>query len=327
MKFSILALGAAAASIFGVHCAEAQFQIQSQSSPQTIRQVSQSEDDFGLFNQKQDSAPNTDDSSILSEAQPIAELSASDSIAPESPSQNSPEKSVPVSTNNPVELHKGETKPQQIIKAPLTPMAPMASLAVTPEVGMVPVFWPQGMGGCATPNPVAAIMARNWCTQGLWDSYACERALQCQAIQKQLNGSHCGHGHCGHGHCGHGHVVNRYTAASGCASCAAGCDSAGVNQLSSTAPTSPSPSPVTPASAGSYVPSNPSTSTPPLPMVDGGVGSSILLPHDVPTVPSNAIPKKEVTVRPIVPTPVLPAVTPLPQPPAVVAGRPVVSLR
>lgn len=66
--------------------------------------------------------------------------------------------------------------------------APLEVLANVPEVGMVPIYWPSGNCGCVTPNPIAATMMRNWCTNGLWDNYAYERSRQCQHIQHALHG-------------------------------------------------------------------------------------------------------------------------------------------
>lgn len=86
--------------------------------------------------------------------------------------------------------------------------APLEVLQNVPEVGMVPVYWPGGNCGCVTPNPIAAVMMRNWCTDGLWDNYACERSRQCQHIQHAL----------------HGH--NRYTQG-----CGSQCDTWSVNNV------------------------------------------------------------------------------------------------
>lgn len=342
MKFTILAFGAAAASIFCVNnYSHAQISLRSPLPQQTIRLVSQDDNDaFGLFNspEAKEATPDettSDNSSILTEAQPIAELT-------EDPSGQIPD---------PAATAPNSARPGKLTEQ-FTEKAPLAVLAHTPQVGMVPVYWPQGMAGCATPNPIAAIMARNWCTQGLWDSYQCERDLQCQCIQQQLNGSgHCGHcgsaGHCGHGHGNHHHAVNRYAvpmgtgarcgtfgcasgscASSGIGSVGLGCDGAAPSQAqwapsgpiqpgqmihAPAAPAGNSNGTIAPAPAPANAPASPATAAP-TPLVNGSPAyRSVLMPSDLPTVPAR------LNDRPIFQMPIqsaAPSVAGLPQVPS-----------
>ena len=89
-----------------------------------------------------------------------------------------------------------------------------------PQASMAPANWSQG---CQTPNPVADILLRQECTDGLWATYPAERAAECADMWNTLSGNHhgcasgcnsCGTaGGCGAVvgcHSGHKPVLNRY---------------------------------------------------------------------------------------------------------------------
>ena len=170
MKFSILALGAAMASISCVNQCAAQLVIEAQpAGVSESRLVSQTSEDFFGTSQLQSSADAPD---YFADEASQAELSDPESLGSSQPriERSVLDKSVPVFS------HGGRRQ------------APLGVLANVPEVGISPVYWPQA-GGCPTPNPVASMMTRNWCTTGLWDGYACENARQCQHIQEHLHGA------------------------------------------------------------------------------------------------------------------------------------------
>ena len=193
MKFSLLALGAAVASISCVQPCSAQLNIESATPARTAegRFVSQSsEEKYDFFGIAQPAQSSTDDAYFADGA----EVDDPQSLMPAQPNESRSvlEKSLPVTT-----------KANQ--------QAPLSVLSGTPEVGMVPVMWPE-VGGCPTPNPVASMMTRNWCTDGLWATYPCQNAQQCAHIQQHI----------------HGH--NRYAVGHSGLGCAApGCNAPGCN--------------------------------------------------------------------------------------------------
>ena len=169
MKFSILALGAAVASISCVQPCSAQLNIESATPARTSegRFVSQSsEEKYDFFGIAQPAQSSTDEAYFAEGA----EVNDPESLTPAKTNESRSvlEKSLPVTT-------KGNQQ------------APLSVLSGTPEVGMVPVMWPE-IGGCPTPNPVASMMTRNWCTDGLWATYPCQNARQCAHIQEHIHG-------------------------------------------------------------------------------------------------------------------------------------------
>jgi hypothetical protein len=169
MKFSILALGAAVAGIASVHpcAAQTSFDRAAPGGLQKVRVASQISDDF--FGESTDSQPNDPFFGL--------ESSPSDASDPKSLSPSQPSFDQPL-VQRPVRVNTESTQP-----------APLEVLTNTPEVGMVPVYWPQGGPGCCpTPNPVASMMMRTWCTDGLWATYPCQNAQQCQHIQQHTGG-------------------------------------------------------------------------------------------------------------------------------------------
>ncbi|MCC6509976.1 MAG: hypothetical protein IT423_12790 [Pirellulaceae bacterium] len=338
MKFSILALGAAVAGI-STECL-AQLQIESSFTPRSAeaRLVSQNQDFFGTFNSPQPDPPaGEENSDYYAESNPQAEISGQP--APVS-QQTQPEK--PVTTNA---APATDAATDRAVKK-VTTGAPLEVLAMTPEVGMVPVCWDNS--GCVTPNPVANYMMINWCTNGLWDTYPAYRARQCAKIQQQL----------------YGH--NRYTC--GCASCGnagvvagqAGCNSCAASPSQCAQNVRPGEARLTEAQSQSLLASSPAITSPyagelqaglpalNLPVAPQGYaqlsngipdvqltttrlpnGPPVLqLPTDVPTVPYGTAPHDAGV--PGVQLPQLPSVLPaLPLPVAnpVVASRPTASLR
>ncbi len=105
----------------------------------------------------------------------------------------------------PVRTHGHHNPVDQILRNGL--------IAQTPHCNEVPVSWPSRQ----VDNPTARMMMASGCTQGLWDSYAAERAAQCAHMYSHLAG-HQHHHACGAGACnsvGHGcatcaQPVNRY---------------------------------------------------------------------------------------------------------------------
>lgn len=70
-----------------------------------------------------------------------------------------------------------------------------STLSNVPDCSIVPVDWTQS---ARTPNPVAEILLRERCVNGLWDNYPAERAAECAHMYAKLNGhSRCGSGACG----------------------------------------------------------------------------------------------------------------------------------
>lgn len=227
MKFSILALGAAVAGISSPSLAQLHIQTAPKQLPEA-RLVSQNQDFFSTFNSSQtDSRTHREESDYFAESSPQAE------IAQPAPTSR-PILEKPITTNNSAANANSAV-----------PQAPLHVLDVTPEVGMVPVCW-QSAAGCPTPNPVASYMMMNWCTDGLWDNYACQRARKCAYIQRQLYGHNrytggcatCGTSSCGIASGGH------------CASCQPSAAHCAVNAL----PALQNPSQVPPMNAMAQTP-------------------------------------------------------------------------
>lgn len=105
-----------------------------------------------------------------------------------------------------------------------------AALDGVMDASQSPVFWTQS---AQTPNPVASILLREQCVQGLWDGYQAERARECAAMWAHLAGhQHCGNacGSCAAGGCQSGACAgprNRYREA--CDSAPVGCSSCAIN--------------------------------------------------------------------------------------------------
>ncbi len=338
MKFSILALGAAVAGIT-TQCA-AQIQIESPQTnrnPQT-RLVSQNQDFFGSAAQTGDESTNSDDSAYYSDSTPKAEIenAADAQLGPRSVLET------------PIADEVSGASPSK----PVSTNAPLQVLAMTPEVGMVPVCWQNA--GCPTPNPVASYMVRNWCTGGLWDTYPCEKAKQCAHIQQHIHGYNRYTGVCSS--CAPVGVVGR-CASGNCAPAPTDCaqntsapkqQTAPVSGLAANAPAATSPfigelqaglpvidfsqlpaSHVQMTAYGSEFPGA-TMSVPTMPLLPSGQ-PLLQLPADVPTVPAGAVPSSSVPtattpgLQPALPG-VLPSV-PLPNATPVVASRPSASLR
>ncbi len=250
MKFSILALGAAVAGISCVNQCAAQLSIESPSSrgsaPAT-RLVSRAQD--GLLSADDDQANSSgnnsnNNSDYFAEQNPQAEI--------DDPQSMRGDRSVlerPV-----VKANAGGAATQ----------ASMDVLAVTPEVGMVPVYWPQA-GGCPTPNPVASYMMRSWCADGLWSTYPCQRQQQCQRIQQHIHG------------------VNRYTCGTAaCAAPASSCASGSCATGSCGAPAGGCASTTTPNSAAQLA------SAAPQPAANNGLLGD--MQAGLPAIPAGALP-------------------------------------
>ena len=74
-------------------------------------------------------------------------------------------------------------------------MVDYSTLSTVPDCSIVPVDWTQS---ARTPNPVAEILLRERCVNGLWDGYQAERAAECAHMYAKINGhSRCGSGACG----------------------------------------------------------------------------------------------------------------------------------
>ena len=213
---------------------------------------------------------------------------------------------------------------------------------------MVPVSWQNA--GCPTPNPIANYMTQTWCSQGLWDSYACQRARQCAHIQQQMFGHNrytCG----GCAACGTGAGLQHHHAAqSGCTSCGPTASQCAQNtralgqqanapaqslMASTTAPQSPlvgdlqAGLPVvdfnqiavgTVPPTGYGQPAAQLTTAPATNRLPNGQ-PLLQLPNDVPSVPQDAVTPAMPTFPSVMPALPVPSATP------VVASRPSASLR
>jgi hypothetical protein len=326
MKFSILALGAAVAGISSQCAAQLHIEPSFPTRAPEARLVSQ-QDLVG--------------SSIADE--PVSTQENSSYFAPTPPqaeiTRDQVRRSQSILGNSSSEMIAKETPaaPGKTVTKNVMPGAPLEVLAGTPEVGMVPVCWQNA--GCKTPNPIADYMMDSWCTNGLWDNYACQRARQCAHIQQQLFGH------------------NRYTC-QGCASCGpvvapacASCASPAPSQCAQNIAVYPQP---LMANAPAPAPQSPLLGElqSGLPVVNfdqvpfgtvppGGYGQQaaqftntpvtnrlpngqplLQLPEDVPSVPSNAVGPGVVPPT----TGVMPAL-PVPTASPVVASRPSASLR
>lgn len=70
-----------------------------------------------------------------------------------------------------------------------------STLSNVPDCSVVPVDWSQS---ARTPNPVAEILLRERCVNGVWDGYQAERAAECAHMYAKMNGrNRCGTGACG----------------------------------------------------------------------------------------------------------------------------------
>ncbi|MCA9190938.1 MAG: hypothetical protein KDB03_04235 [Planctomycetales bacterium] len=86
-----------------------------------------------------------------------------------------------------------------------------------PNAGFAPAQWCQPTAGY---NPVATYMLRQWCVDGLWDNYPCERAALCADMHGHLTKksacSTCAPGIA----CNSCQPINRYTQPThGCSTC------------------------------------------------------------------------------------------------------------
>lgn len=184
MKFSILALGAAVASIASIQQCAAQSTIVTTApvGASEGRLVSQVADDF--FGASPSDQSSSSDAPFSKNASARGERRDPESLQSPSAGRN------PTTTENSLRVTTNATR-----------QAPMEVLAGTPDIAFTPVCWGQAMGGCVTPNPVADYMMRNWCVNGLWDTYPCQNARQCQHIQHHIHGvnrygTHCYGGAC-----------------------------------------------------------------------------------------------------------------------------------
>lgn len=343
MKFSILALGAAVAGISSQCAAQLHIESSFPTRAPEARLVSQQEPVGSYF--ANDSKANREDTTYFAPTPPQAEITRdqaaeSQSILSDEQSQSAPEQPL---------ADESQALGGRPVKKQIAAAAPLHVLAMTPEVGMVPVCW-QTAGGCPTPNPVANYLTQTWCTNGLWDSYPCQRARQCAHIQQQMFGHNrytCG----GCSACGTGGVQHHHAAAqSGCTSC--GPTASQCAQNSSTTSKNEIGSPAQGLMATTTAPQSALVGDMQagLPVVDfnqitlGTVPSTgygqpaqlttapatnrlpngqplLQLPNDVPSVPQDA-------VTPVMPTfpSVMPAL-PVPSSTPVVASRPSASLR
>jgi hypothetical protein len=99
-------------------------------------------------------------------------------------------------------------------------------LANVQHASQGPVFW---TGAAQTPNPVAEILLRQQCVDGLWDGYQAQRDAECAAMWANI----AGHPRCCQGQCGTAGgcptcpqpaVVNRYRCGTANTACATNCD-------------------------------------------------------------------------------------------------------
>lgn len=341
MKFSILALGAAVAGISSQCAAQLHIESSFPTRAPEARLVSQQEVVGSSLSDEP--AASNDDSTYFAPTPPQAEITrdqVNDSQSILSDEQPEPNVDAPASPAG---------KP---VKKPIAAGAPLEVLAMTPEVGMVPVCW-QNAGGCPTPNPIANYMVQSWCSNGLWDGYACQRARECAHIQQQMFGHNrytCG----GCAACGTGHHLGHHlgrAASAGCTSCAPAAsqcaqNSAAVNgnQVSLPAQSllASTPAPQSPfigdlqaglpvvdvnqIAAGIVPPTGYGQAAAQLTTAPANIrlpnGQPLLqLPDDVPTVPQNAV----TPAMPQLPS-VMPAL-PVPSANPVVASRSSASLR
>ena len=68
-------------------------------------------------------------------------------------------------------------------------MVDHSMLMNTPHASYEPVDWCQTI---TTPNPVAEMMLREYCVDGLWDGYEAQRAHLCAHMWHKLSGHGCG---------------------------------------------------------------------------------------------------------------------------------------
>ena len=355
MKFSILALGAAVAGISSQCAAQLHIESSFPTRAPEARLVSQQEPVGSSFSNEPNG--NSEDTAYFAPTPPQAEITReqavdSQSILSDEQSQAAAEQPLP---NDPLDPLANESLTNQSlapggrpIKKQLAAAAPLHVLAMTPEVGMVPVCW-QNAGGCPTPNPIADYMKQTWCSQGLWDGYACQRARQCAHIQQQMFGHNrytCG----GCAACGTGGVQHLHAAQPGCTSCGST-----ASQCAQNAPAASKQGISTPAQslmATTTAPQSPliGEMQAGLPVVDfnqvtlgtvppAGYGQPaqlttapatnrlpngqplLQLPGDVPTVPQDAVTPAMPMFPSVMPALPVPAATP------VVASRPSASLR
>lgn len=164
MKLKLLALGAAVASITCVTPCSAQLQIESSTATQPQHRVAYqtSQESVDVFGPGSTSGGRPrGNSGYFAEGEQLREPR---SVLSEPPSN---------STNT----------PPSIAHQPALATPSVGVLANTPEVGMIPVYWPDSVGGCRLANPIADAMMRTWCTEGLWDTYPAQRARLCAHIQ------------------------------------------------------------------------------------------------------------------------------------------------
>lgn len=172
MKLKVLALGAAVASISCVTPCSAQLRIEPPTASQPQHRVAyqNSQQEPGVFSPASNSdSASSGDSSYFADGAPSERIGGHESILPEQSSTSA-------------------SMPPSIAHVPAPAQTTLGVLANTPEVGLVPVCWPDGAGGCRTPNPVADMMMRTWCTEGLWDTYPAQRARICAHIQHRTGG-------------------------------------------------------------------------------------------------------------------------------------------
>ncbi len=336
MKFSILALGAAVAGISSQCAAQLHIEPSFPTRAAETRLVSQQQETVGSAFADEPAA-GQEDSAYFAPTPPQAEITrdsvrASQSILSESSAESgSIDPSVP--TGKPISKN-------------ITTGAPLHVLQMTPEVGMVPVCWQNT--GCPTPNPIADYLRESWCSNGLWDTYPCQRARQCAHIQQQMFGHNrytCG----GCAACGVAPVHVGSVTTGGCASCAAPSHCAQAlpktttspelklpaSTLMTAAPTAQSPFlgemqaglpvidmsqfPGTVPPAGYGQPAQ-LTTTPVTNRLPNGQ-PLLQLPSDVPSVPQEAVAPTLPSVPSLMPALPVPSATP------VVASRGAVSLR
>lgn len=202
MKLKVLAFGAAVASISCVTPCSAQLKIESPATPypQSRLAFQSSEVASDVFSQAPAAQAASTDSDYFAPGAPGDGLGNTRSILAEQPSiftSAPPSAASSVTPSAPPSIQPG--MPPIAAPVPAPAQTSLGVLAGTPEVGMVPVCWPEGVGGCRTPNPIADYMMRNWCTDGLWATYPAQRACQCAHIQHHTGG------------------YNRYT--NGCGTC------------------------------------------------------------------------------------------------------------
>lgn len=125
-------------------------------------------------------------------ASQVKDLSPPPNASPSTPAapQQEPATQQPVATQHggayPPRAHG---VPPQAHGSPQQPMVDLSVLAHTPHVKHTPINWAQQV---QTPNPIADILLREYCSQGLWNGYEQERAAECAHMAKKLAGGCCG---------------------------------------------------------------------------------------------------------------------------------------